>query len=134
MTITINLTASSTVRLGESIVLPEEVKIKFSSTVYALGVLVGRASTADGFIDFKTRGEEVDVSEICKKAGTVNISVSLVVKGEAVKTWKIETLYLKEIAHEVVATPEIEAMKERIKLLENAVIELTGLVKDNNTY
>lgn len=134
MIINIPLASNSLVRLGESVVLPEEVKIKFTSTVYALGVLVGRASTSDGFIDFKTHGEEVDISEICKKAGTVNISVSLVVKGEAVKTWKVETLYLKEIAHEIVATPETEAMKERIKLLENAVIELTGLVKDANIY
>ena len=68
MTITINLTASSTVRLGESIVLPDDVKVKFTSSGYAIGVLVGRISTADGFKDFKTRGEEIDIilKQICQ--------------------------------------------------------------------
>lgn len=132
MKIDVKLAGLSRVRLtcGE-VILPELVSLSFSSSVYALDTLVGEATKGEKTIKFKTSGEEIDISSLCSCAGVIDVTVSLVCRGKSVKTWIVEPIYLKEIEHVMIATPETDELKQRLSRLETAVVELSKLTTES---
>lgn len=133
MQINITLGTPNLVRVNECVIIPEEVSISFTSYLYALGTLVGTARCGEKIKKFKTTGEPVDLSELFSRAGKVDIELSMLAGGEAVKTWRLEPILVKEIEHELRAIPEIDALNERIDTLEAALSELASLIKSNET-
>lgn len=133
MKIEIPLLGNPRIRLDTGIIpLPENnVSIVFTSNIYKLVTLVGKVITEYDTFSFKvTDNESIDISDLCKKAGTVTIIVSLVAHGEVLKTWNIEPIILKEIDHQIYATPEIDELKNKIARLEMAVQEVSKLVSE----
>lgn len=137
-TIEITLSDARLVRIYEAVTIPEEVYLRFVSPVYSLGTLAVTAKNGNRKKDFKTRGEPIDITELCRKAGTVDIEVSLLVRETPVKTWRIEPLILREINHAFEAIPEIEEMRRAIDsmrgelaTLKKAFAELVALEKEN---
>lgn len=125
MYIVLPLNSSPIVLHREVITLPETVEIGFSSCVYALGEIV---VTINGK-QYKTSGENtIDISEHFTQAGEVEIMVSLIARGEAVKSWSVEKFIVKEVDGTYKAIPEIESLKERVLLLEKASQELKTLI------
>ena len=131
--INITLGALNLVRVNESVIVPENVSVSFTSQVYSLGTLVGTAKCGKKTKKFKTTGEPVDLSELFTQAGKVDIELSMIAHGEPVKNWRIEPILVKEINHELVAIPEITELTERVATLEAGISELITLMKSNET-
>mgnify|MGYP003288844466 CR=1 FL=1 len=126
MKIEIPLLGNPRIRLDTgTIILPEnKISLVFTSNIYKLGTLVGKVISEEETISFKAAAdEEIDISEICKKAGTVTIIVSLVAHGEV-------PIILKEVAHQIHATPELDELKNKISRLELAIQEIKKLVEE----
>ncbi len=125
MIITLPLNAAPIVLHREAITLPETVELSFTSCIYALGELV----VTIGGEQYKTHGDKpIDVSAHFTKAGEVEIMVSLIARGDVVKTWAVEPFIVKEVDGTYKAIPEIENLKERVVLLEKASQELKTLI------
>ena len=133
MKIEIPLLGNPRIRLDTgTVILPEnKISLVFTSNIYKLGTLVGKVISEETTISFKAAADEkIDISEICKKAGTVTIIVSLVAHGEVLKTWNVEPIILKEVDHQIHATPELDELKNKISRLELAIQEIKKLVEE----
>ena len=133
MIINIDLKSKKLVEIGErKILLPENVCLQFTSSVYRLGTLIVSVSNGNEVKKYKATGEPIDITPLCKQAGEVKIEVSHVIDCTPVQTWHVESLLLCEINHELQAIPEIEALKAEIEKMKAALRELAQLVKDNS--
>ena len=133
MNISITLGAATYCRLPEDtfVLLPEdEVKVTFLSPIYPLVTLVVTARNGDVEKNYKTSGKAIDITELCKKAGEVTMTVALTFRGDVTKTWQIEALKIKEIKNIYEAIPEVEDMKARLGLMERAVGELRKTIEN----
>ena len=128
MTYEVILEQATLARLGNTVTLPllkeERILLHFTSLTYSLGSLIITASNGDLFLREKTTGDPVDITDVCRHAGAVKITASLIVGGEIVKAWGVEGLVIKEIDNVPVVIPEIENMRGEISLLRSAVSEL----------
>ena len=128
MNINIYLGSEPFIRHNEIIVLPaDSVILNLSSGAYALGEKIVTVITEDGEKQYRYN-EPLDISEHFTKAGEVKITVSLVVRGEVATVWQIEPFCVKQIPSGFIAIPEITELKERISILEKAVIETANLI------
>ena len=135
MIIDINLQSQKFVSLGEQkILLPEDVYLRFASSVYNLGTLIVSVSNGSESKKYKTMGEPIDITPLCAKAGEIKIEASLVINCEPVKNWRIESLLICEVEHELKAIPEIEALKTEINKCRTAITELAQLLKENTIF
>lgn len=133
MNITVTLGAATFCRLPPEtfVILPEtEVQVSFLSPVYPLVTLIVTARNGDMERTYKTSGKAIDISELCRHAGEVTMTVALTFKGEVTKTWQIESLKIKEIKNVYEAVPEIEDMKNRLKIMEQAISELRQTINN----
>ena len=133
MNITITLGAATYCRLPEDtfVLLPEdEVKISFLSPIYPLVTLVVTAQNGSMEKSYKTSGKAIDITELCKTAGEVKITVALTYQGEVTKTWQVEALKIKEIKNIYEAIPEVEDMKARLGVMEQAFSELRATIEN----
>lgn len=130
MTLDYVLNASSFVRHFDTITLPEDiVVIRFKSNTYMLDELLVTVEGGGIVKQYKTKSLEVDITEHCKQAGAVKITASIIVSGEAVKTWSIEPIRIKEVRGQYEALPELEALRTEVDTIKMALAEL---VKSNN--
>lgn len=142
MIVNIALNAGNNAMITDrTVTLPEgEVKVKFISSYYALGVIVGTATRSDGKkIKFKTSGDAVDITELCDRAGEIKIAAALVCRNEAVKHWSAEPIILKEIDNVYEPIPEVSEMRtelnrmrEELNLTKNALLEIKALLTEQN--
>lgn len=131
MIINLNLDGRNYITHNEIITVPEEeVKLVFASSVYVLGTLVATVSDGAERLQFKLtkQDKEINITDFCKKAGRVEITVSLTVRGKIAKKWQIEPLCVREIDGTFEAIPEIEALKERLARAEKAIAEMSKLI------
>lgn len=135
MNINIRLGGASFVYLGEVVSLPlaegERVTVTFSSSDYRLGALVLLARCGDVEKKYKTVGEPIDITELCSRAGAIEMSVGLVIKGKTAKTWAVETLVLKEAELSLVPIPELVEMRKSIETMKKALLEMKVLVENS---
>ena len=133
MTYEIILEQATLARLGSTVTLPladeERVLLHFTSLTYSLGALAVTASNGDLFVREKTTGAPVDITDVCRRAGEVKITASLIVGGEIVKAWGVEGLTVREIENVTVVIPELESMRSDISLLRAAVTELNAKIE-----
>lgn len=131
MIINLNLDGRNYITHNEIITVPEEeVKLVFASSVYVLGTLVATVSDGAERLQFKLtkQDKEINITDFCKKAGRVEITVSLTVRGKIAKKWQIEPLCVREIDGTFEVIPEIEALKERLARAEKAIAEMSKLI------
>lgn len=130
MNINLNLTVNEYVRHGEIISLPvDKILLSFSSQ-YVLNELILTVKTADKVYQIRADAEhKADVTAFFTRAGTVDITVSMVIKGVVVKVWQIEPFIVKEISGKYVAIPELEYLKGEISTIKQALAEI---VKTNS--
>ena len=123
----IELTAHNLVGLNlKEILLPEqELKLKFSSSLYNLNVLLVTAKNGEKKVKKKLVFPfEIDISELLF-AGTIEAEISLISNNEAVKTSRLQPLHIKEIEHQFKEIPEIVR-------LNGAIMEMNEKLKRNN--
>lgn len=115
MTRTIDLTPCPIARVGidGGVVLPDTLDIAFASE-YALPELLIVARNGDKTEKTKTTDGTYTVPASLLFAGTIEISVSLITRGEVVKRWNVEPILIKEIDGDFTAYAAIEEMQTQI--------------------
>lgn len=132
MTLPIKLsTKSTTIIGGGKILLPEEVSLEFRSDTYDLKNLLVTIRKGNEERQYKPNGKPIDISDLCKTAGLVEIEASLIANLQPVKTWRVESLLLVEVKGGFEAIPEIEALREEINLVKSAIRDLAKVVNSN---
>lgn len=132
MKIILYLGAEAYLRHNAIITLPEEsVELEFKRTEHAFGELVLTVKNARSEKQYKLRDHApVDITEFCNIPGKVEACLSLTVRGEVARTWQIEPLCIRMIPGGFEAVPELEALKERILILEKAVAETASIIEN----
>ena len=133
-TITLNGSSCALCDLKEPILLPETLELKFNSNVYKLANLVLIVTVKNGDVQKQFKASEknnftIDVSEILF-LGSLDIEISACTKSEPVKTWRVPSLFVKEIKHEMALIPEIEEMRAQLKLQATAIKELKNFIEN----
>lgn len=115
MTRTIVLTPCPVTRVGidGGVVLPDTLNIVFASE-YALPELLIVARNGNIIEKTKTTDSTYTVPASLLFAGTIEISVSLIARGEVVKRWNLEPILIKEIDGDFTAYAAFETMQAQI--------------------
>lgn len=115
MTRTIDLTTCPVARIGidGGVVLPDALDLIFTSE-YALPELLIVARNGGKTEKTKTTDGAYTVPASLLFAGTIEISVSLIARGEVVKRWSLEPILIKEIDGDFTAYAAFEEMQTQI--------------------
>lgn len=138
MDINFNLKSNPFIKMPVKLFAHEEnVWLTFTSDTYTLSCLSGIAKCNGVVKEFVTRGEAVDITALCQNAGVLEISFSLINRGEKLKTWHVEPVNLVEIDEEIKMIPAIEDMRQEVAilrydvgLLKSAISELSEMIKN----
>lgn len=115
MTRTIDLTHCPVARAGldGAVVLPDTLNIVFASE-YALPELLIVARNGNITEKTKTTDGTYTVPASLLFAGAIEITVSLISRGEVVKRWSVEPILIKEIDGDFTAYAAFEEMQAQI--------------------
>lgn len=133
ITIKVPLFSSNFVKLeAEKITCPEEVKLVFSSYKYSLKDIrvIVKKGDAENTYNLGT-SKEIDISDLCKSAGKIEIEAQCYINGECVKAWRIESLVLTEIDGVFEAVPEIEHLQSELQTVKTAIKELIDIIMEH---
>ena len=126
MKIKVTLGAASFAAHNEIITVPEEkVEIAFSSPIYPLDSLIITARKGAEIKQYRLTDGVVDITELCKSAGLVEMTAILEARGNAAKVWQIEPLVVKELDGGFAVIPELVAMRQEIETIKKALVEIT---------
>ena len=133
-TITLNGSSCALCDLTEPILLPETLEVTFASNVYKMANLVLIVTVKNGDVKKQYKASSsneytIDVSELLF-LGALDIEISACTKSEPVKTWRVPSLFVKEIKHEMALIPEIEEMRAQLKLQATAIKELKNFIEN----
>lgn len=113
----IQLNYETRVRAENSITLPTEGEIIFTSSTYKLTELVIVAKNGEKRVKGKTKNGVFDISPLLF-AGVLEMSVHLIVNGVPAKKWDIVPIILREVDNALCAFDEIEDLRARVAALE----------------
>lgn len=133
-TITLNGSSCALCDLTEPILLPDTLEVAFKSQVYKLSNLVLLITVRNGDIKKQYKAMDknnytIDLTELLT-IGTIDLEISACVKGQAVKNWRVPSIFVKEIDHKFELIPEIEELKAQLKLQANAITELKNIIEN----
>lgn len=103
------------------------VELAFTSPIYPIDSLIITARHGDRVKNYRPVNGVVDITELCDRAGLVEIVATLEARGVAAKTWQIAPLVVKEIDGKFEPIPYIVELEKRVTTLEKALVELTNL-------
>ena len=130
-----NLPAGGMIPAPEAVILPDGVDLSLASDIYCLGTAVV-CIRRDGKTVFRyklTGGETIDVSDAFLFAGTAEIEITLIAKGEVAKTFRVTPFAVKEVGGTFSLLPEYKALKSEVEMLRAAIADLAALVKEGET-
>lgn len=130
-----NLPAGGVIPAPEAVILPDGVDLSLASDIYCLGTAVV-CIRRDGKTVFRyklTGGETIDVSDAFLFAGTAEIEITLIAKGEVAKTFRVTPFAVKEVGGTFSLLPEYKALKSEVEMLRAAIADLAALVKEGET-
>ena len=118
------------VGMQERFYAKEKTVIVFESGEYDLGLLY--ATITDGTVSERhvLRGAKLDITEYCKKAGVLEISVDLVVKGTVAKQWLLEPIVVRETGGGFELIPEIALLRNEIRTMKKIIKELNSKIHE----
>lgn len=130
-----NLPAGGVIPAPEAVILPDGVDLSLTSDIYCLGTAVVciRRGGETVFRYKLTGGETVDVSDAFLVAGTAEIEITLIAKGEVAKTFRVTPFAVKEVGGTFSLLPEYKALKSEVETLRAAIADLAALVKEGET-
>lgn len=134
MKIKINLGANTqaTTEWDEPVLLPEnELILAFESDVYRLYSLLLSVKNDTKKKQYKLTQNSIDIAEFLEP-GVVDMEISMVSKGEIVKTWRCPRIIIKEHQATFELTPEIAELRQGIEDTKTAIKELFTLLKNQN--
>lgn len=130
-----NLPAGGVIPAPEAVILPDGVDLSLTSDIYCIGTAVVciRRGGETVFRYKLTGGETVDVSDAFLFAGTAEIEITLIAKGEAAKTFRVTPFAVKEVGGTFSLLPEYKELKSEVEMLRAAIADLAALVKEGET-
>ena len=130
-----NLPAGGVIPAPEAVILPDGVDLSLTSDIYCIGTAVVciRRGGETIFRYKLTGGETVDVSDAFLFAGTAEIEITLIAKGEVAKTFRVTPFAVKEVGGTFSLLPEYKALKSEVETLRAAIADLAALVKEGET-
>lgn len=130
-----NLPAGGVIPAPEAVILPDGVDLSLTSDIYCLGTAIVciRRGGETVFRYKLTGGETVDVSDAFLFAGTAEIEITLIAKGEVAKTFRVTPFAVKEVGGTFSLLPEYKALKSEVETLRAAIADLAALVKEGET-
>lgn len=122
MKLTLNARLESVIRLEVSeTVVPDDILVTVNGGAGKHFIL--RVSSPTGSKDFNA-DKEVNISEMCRKTGTVQMTVLGYDGGVLFRKWRVEPLILRESDESIEAIPQVTEMEERLAQAEQTVITL----------
>ena len=131
--IKVNLGANTlaTMDLTEPVILPEnELVLAFESDVYRLGEMLLSVRNDTQTKQYKIRSEQ-DIKEFLTPS-TIECEISMLSKGNIVKTWRVPDIIVKEYKPTFELTPEIADLRQADKDLQGAIKDIFTILKNNN--
>lgn len=130
--VNLEVNTQATIDYNEPVVLPEnELVLDFKSSTYRINELLVFIRNEYGEKTYKIKPQlNVDISEFLKPS-TIEGEISLLSKGEIVKTWRLPNLTIKEYSPTYKVTPEIAQLNEEIKLLKSGISEIKSILEKN---
>lgn len=124
------LGADKFVGIEDRFMAGDETILVFESSEYALDEL--RAIITDGAIAklHTVKDGRFDISEYCKKACVLEITLDLVMGGAVVKSWQLEPFVVRENGGGYVLIPEIALLREEIRMMKQIIKELNSKIND----
>ncbi len=133
-TVTLNGSSCALCDLKEPILLPDTLEVIFASDVYKLSNLVLLITAKNGDMKKQYKASEknnftIDLTDLLH-IGAIDLEISACVKAEAVKSWRVPSIYIKEINHQFALIPEIEELKAQLTLHAKAIKELKEIIEN----
>ena len=133
-TVTLNGSTCALCDLKEPILMPDTLEVTFTSNVYKMAnlVLIVTAKNGDAKRQYKASAKNdytIDLTELLT-LGAIDIEVSACIKGEAVKNWRVPSIFVKEIEHKFELIPEVEELRNALKLQAKAIKEITEIIEN----
>lgn len=126
----ISLGANKFVSITERFMAGVKTILAFSSSEYDLGEL--HVTITDG--TFKKRhvvkGGKFDITEYCKKAGVLEITVDLILRGAVAKTWLLEPFVVRENGGGYELIPEVALLRKEVRRMKKIIKELNTKIND----
>lgn len=113
LTVTLEHSPVAKVPMEGALVLPDSIDITFASD-YALPELLIVSKNGDKTEKAKVTDGHYTVPASLLFAGCVEVSVSLILRGEVVKRWSLEPILVKEIDGDFTAYAGFEEMRSQI--------------------
>ena len=126
----ISLGANKFVSIPERFMAGDETTLSFLSSEYDLGEL--RCTITDGTFSKRhvVKGGKFDISEYCKKAGVLEITVDLILRGTVAKTWLLEPFVVRENGGGYELIPEIFLLRREVRRMKKIIRELNTKIND----
>ena len=126
----ISLGANKFVSIPERFMAGEKTILAFASSEYDLGEL--RATITDGTFAKRhvVKGGKFDITEYCKKAGVLEITVDLILRGTVAKTWLLEPFVVRENGGGYELIPEIALLRKEVRRMKKIIKELNTKIND----
>lgn len=134
MNINLNLTANEYVRHGEIITLPVDNVTLCFSTPYAVDELILTVTPPEFEGVTKPtqiradKDKKADITPFFTRAGKLDITATMVIRGNPVKVWQIEPFIVKEVSGHFVAIPELESLKSELETVKKAIAEIVKTI------
>lgn len=119
--------------ISEPVILPEnELVLAFESDVYKLTTLLLSVRNDTEEKQYKIKSPfKANIAEFLTPS-VIDAEVSLISKGEVVKTWRCPRIIIKEHQATFELTPEIAELRQGIEDTKTAIKELFTLLKNQN--
>ena len=124
------LGADKFVGIKDRFIAGDQTFIAFESSEYALGEL--HCTITDGSFAKRhtVKDRKFDITEYCKKAGVLEITVDLVLHGTVAKTWMLEPFVVRENGGGYELIPEIALLRKEVRRMKKIIKELNTKIND----
>ena len=133
--IELNKVSVAASNIAAPIILPEDTLIiNFKSDIYNIKTLLVTIKFNGKTKEYKLENNySIDISDIVK-GGVLEIEASAILKGIAIKRWRVPDIIFKESDHNLEAIPELVKLKEdftaEIKKIHSALAEINKIIKE----
>ena len=118
------------VGIRERITACTDTKFVFQSSEYELDELQVTITNGEFVKRYTVKDKTFDLTPFVKKAGVIELTVDLVLRGTVAKTWLLEPFVVRENGGKHYLIPEVELLRKECKRLRKAVRELNSKIKD----
>lgn len=126
----ITLGSDKYVGVRERIRAGANTKFVFESSEYTLDELQVTITNGDYVRRYTVKDKTFDLTQHTLKAGIIELTVDLVLRGAVAKTWLLEPFVVRENGGKHYLIPEVELLRKECKRLRKAVRELNSKIKD----